>query len=134
MLMAARRRWNSPVFISGRSFHVASRVRHVDGFVICGAALAQSPIDHPAISYSRDIQPILTEKCVACHACNDAACQLNLGSGEGALRGASKTPVYQAGRSQAIAPLRIFSTPKGQKPDGAKAFIRCSTARVIRPR
>ncbi len=61
---------------------------------------AQSPV--PAISYTRDIQPIFTEKCVACHACYDSACQLNLGSGEGAARGANKIPVYdgdtQSGR------------------------------------
>jgi hypothetical protein len=31
----------------------------------------------------------LYRKCVACHACNDSACQLNLGSGEGAARGAT---------------------------------------------
>jgi hypothetical protein len=46
------------------------------------------PVDRPAsaISYTRDIQPIFTEKCVACHACYDSACQLNLGSAEGAVR------------------------------------------------
>ena len=54
-------------------------------------ALAQRPV--PAISYTRDVQPIFTEKCVACHACNDAACQLNLASAEGAARGATKLPV-----------------------------------------
>ena len=43
--------------------------------VVCSTALAQAPLVSPAISYTRDIQPILTEKCVACHACNDAACQ-----------------------------------------------------------
>ncbi|MEX5535472.1 peptidylprolyl isomerase, partial [Pseudomonas syringae] len=67
---------------------------------ICCAAKAQTPAPpvipaSPAISYVKDIQPILTEKCVACHACNDAPCQLNLGSGEGVSRGASKVPVYQ---------------------------------------
>ena len=55
---------------------------------------AQAQDRAPAISYTRDIQPIFTEKCVACHACYDSACQLNLGSGEGAGRGASKMPVY----------------------------------------
>ena len=62
-------------------------------FLSWGAA-AQDPAISSAISYSRDIQPIFTEKCVACHACYDAACQLNLGSGEGAARGATKIPVY----------------------------------------
>ena len=84
-------------------------------FVFCGAALAQSPVSSPAISYSRDIQPIFTEKCVACHACNDAACQLNLGSAEGAQRGASQIPVYKGDREDAIAPTRIFID--AQSPD-----------------
>ena len=56
--------------------------------LMSSVCLAQGPA--PAISYTRDIQPIFTEKCVACHACYDSACQLNLGSGEGASRGASK--------------------------------------------
>ncbi|EPN70190.1 esterified fatty acid cis/trans isomerase, partial [Pseudomonas syringae pv. actinidiae ICMP 19079] len=80
---------------------------------ICCAAQAQnlrSPATSapPAISYVQDIQPILTEKCVACHACNDAPCQLNLGSGEGLSRGASKIPVYQGERSETVAPTRLF--------------------------
>lgn len=79
--------------------------------LISAAACAEDLL--PQISYTRDIQPILTEKCVACHACNDAACQLNLGSGEGALRGASKVPVYQGDRSTAVAPTRIFYDASG---------------------
>ncbi|MEK1943034.1 MAG: peptidylprolyl isomerase, partial [Pseudomonas sp.] len=55
-----------------------------------------------SISYTRDVQPILTEKCVACHACYDAPCQLNLGSAEGVSRGASKTPVYDGARTAAV--------------------------------
>ncbi|MCU1722680.1 fatty acid cis/trans isomerase [Pseudomonas sp. 5P_5.1_Bac1] len=81
--------------------------------LISGAALGQAPQNAPAISYARDIQPIFTEKCVACHACNDAACQLNLGSAEGASRGMSKVPVYQGDRSQAVAPTRLFYDASG---------------------
>jgi len=87
-----------------------------------GSAVAQPPADHPGISYSRDIQPIFTEKCVACHACNDAACQLNLGSAEGATRGASKVPVYQGDRSQAVAPTRIFYDAQGPEAWRRKGF------------
>ena len=81
--------------------------------VVCSTALGQAPLASPAISYTRDIQPILTEKCVACHACNDAACQLNLGSAEGATRGASKVPVYKGDRTTAIPPTRIFYDADG---------------------
>ncbi len=75
-------------------------------------ASAQGPA--PAISYTRDIQPIFTEKCVACHACYDSACQLNLGSGEGAARGASKIPVYDGERSKAQTPTRLFYEASGK--------------------
>ncbi|MBC3349232.1 fatty acid cis/trans isomerase [Pseudomonas sp. SWRI196] len=67
----------------------------------------------PAISYTRDIQPIFTEKCVACHACYDSACQLNLGSGEGAARGASKLSVYDGERRKAADPTRLFYDASG---------------------
>jgi len=76
----------------------------------------------PPISYTRDIEPILTEKCVACHACNDAPCQLNLGSGEGALRGVSKVSVYQGDRSTAVAPTRIFVDGSGPAAWRRKGF------------
>ncbi len=60
------------------------------------------------ISYSRDIQPIFTPNCVACHACYDAACQLNLGSAEGVLRGASQAKVYNGTRTETQATTRLF--------------------------
>jgi hypothetical protein len=96
--------------------------------VVIGSALlllssfasAQGPA--PAISYTRDIQPIFTEKCVACHACYDSACQLNLGSGEGAARGASKLPVYDGDRSQAQAPTRLFYDAFGKQAWHGKGF------------
>lgn len=111
---------------SGRSFHVASLVRHCRGISALRCSVrAQPPSPPPAISYSRDIQPIFTAKCVACHACNDAACQLNLGSAEGVLRGASKVPVYQGDRSVAIAPTRIFYDAQGPEAWRQKGFYRC---------
>ncbi|AUM69427.1 fatty acid cis/trans isomerase [Pseudomonas fluorescens] len=83
-------------------------------------AAAGSPA--PAISYTRDIQPIFTEKCVACHACYDSACQLNLGSGEGVARGASKLSVYDGERRQAADPTRLFYDASGQRAWQRKGF------------
>jgi hypothetical protein len=59
-------------------------------------------------SYRRDIKPILEEKCIACHACYDAPCQLNLTSSEGLLRGANKKVVYDTARLTAAAPTRLY--------------------------
>jgi len=90
-------------------------------FLSFGAA-AQSPAISPSISYTRDIQPIFTEKCVACHACYDSACQLNLGSGEGAARGASKMPVYDGERTQAAPTTRLFYDAFGKRAWQQKDF------------
>ena len=63
----------------------------------------------PGQSYAQTIQPILDRRCVVCHACYDAPCQLKTTSWEGLARGASKTPVYDATRllaADAVAPLR----------------------------
>ncbi|SEQ72195.1 Fatty acid cis/trans isomerase (CTI) [Pseudomonas cuatrocienegasensis] len=73
-------------------------------------------------SYSRDIQPIFTQNCVACHACYDAPCQLNLGSGEGAERGANPVPVYNGTRSAAQATTRLFLDAHGSEAWRRKGF------------
>ncbi|HJH21024.1 MAG TPA: fatty acid cis/trans isomerase, partial [Pseudomonas lactis] len=88
--------------------------------LIASSAQAEGPAS--AISYTRDIQPIFTEKCVACHACYDSACQLNLGSAEGAARGASKMPVYDGERSQATPTTRLFYDAFGKQAWQQKGF------------
>ncbi|TYK65733.1 fatty acid cis/trans isomerase [Colwellia echini] len=60
------------------------------------------------VSYSRDIQPILEQRCVVCHACYDAPCQLKLGSFEGLTRGANKEPVYNGERLLQANLTRLF--------------------------
>ena len=64
--------------------------------------------DAPAPQYRRDVAPILERRCVVCHACYDAPCQLNLGSWQGIARGASPTRVYDGTRLLPIAPTRLF--------------------------
>ncbi|MDQ8035859.1 MAG: fatty acid cis/trans isomerase [Pedobacter sp.] len=65
------------------------------------------------VSYKASIQPLFENKCVACHACNDAPCQLNLGSGEGVLRGATKIKVYDGTRTKTQYPTRLFTDAHG---------------------
>ena len=59
-------------------------------------------------SYVQNIQPILDRRCVVCHACYDAPCQLKTASWEGLARGANKTPVYDATRLLAATPSRLY--------------------------
>ena len=42
------------------------------------------------VSFYKEVKPILDTRCVSCHGCYDAPCQLKLGSIEGLDRGASK--------------------------------------------
>ena len=64
------------------------------------------------IEYHKDIQPIFNQRCVVCHACYDAACQLKLNSYEGLDRGASKEPIYDGARLLAAAPSRLLIDAK----------------------
>ncbi|MFV9616212.1 MAG: fatty acid cis/trans isomerase, partial [Gammaproteobacteria bacterium] len=60
------------------------------------------------ISYDESVRPILENRCVACHGCYDAPCQLKLTSPEGIYRGANKKKVYNASRVTADEPTRLF--------------------------
>ncbi|WP_338353005.1 fatty acid cis/trans isomerase [Thalassolituus oleivorans] len=70
--------------------------------------------DHRALAntdnatyYTEQIEPILENRCVVCHSCYDAPCQLKLSSAEGIMRGASKTPIYNGTRLIASEPTRL---------------------------
>ena len=67
--------------------------------------VAEAP---PGPDYYQEVKPILDRRCVVCHACYDAPCQLKLSSPEGIDRGANKTEVYEGERLLAIDPTRLF--------------------------
>lgn len=60
-----------------------------------------------SLDYQRDIKPILETKCMACHGCYDAPCQLKLTSADGVERGASERQVYDAARMDDAEPTRL---------------------------
>ncbi len=61
-------------------------------------------------------QTIIEQRCVVCHACYDAPCQLKLTSMEGIDRGANKTEIYDAYRllASSASPL-FFEDGEGHK-------------------
>ncbi|MCD8523263.1 MAG: fatty acid cis/trans isomerase [Saccharospirillaceae bacterium] len=61
----------------------------------------------PARHYREEILPVLENRCVVCHGCYDAPCQLKLSSAEGIMRGANKTKVYDGTRILASEPTRL---------------------------
>ena len=59
------------------------------------------------VSYDTQVQPILNQRCVVCHSCYDAPCQLNLTSYKGIDRGANPEPVYDGLRFTTADPTRL---------------------------
>jgi hypothetical protein len=60
------------------------------------------------IDYWKEVKPILEQRCIVCHACYDAPCQLKLSSIEGIERGASPVLVYKQSRLKSIQSTRLF--------------------------
>lgn len=54
------------------------------------------------------VQPILVSRCLGCHSCYNAPCQLNLQSYEGFERGAINKNVYDGLRLKSVSPTRMF--------------------------
>lgn len=59
-------------------------------------------------SFSNNVKPILDTKCLACHSCYDAPCQLKMESWHGVERGGSKLKVYDGGRLKDASPTRLY--------------------------
>jgi hypothetical protein len=57
--------------------------------------------------YTARIQPIFDNRCVACHSCYNAPCQLNLQNYSGLTRGATKLNVYDGSRLKSVPPSRL---------------------------
>ncbi|WP_394221039.1 fatty acid cis/trans isomerase [Alteromonas gracilis] len=58
--------------------------------------------------FGEQVNPVLTKRCVVCHACYDAPCQLKMSSAEGIARGANIEKVYEGTRLTAAQPNRMF--------------------------
>lgn len=63
---------------------------------------------HATLTYYRDTKPIIEQRCVVCHGCYDAPCQLKLESYEGLLRGANPNKVYDGTRLLGGTLTRLF--------------------------
>jgi hypothetical protein len=72
----------------------------------CGSRDARSQSALTEDNYSARIQPIFTNRCIACHSCYNAPCQLNLQSYSGLARGAAKLNLYDRTRLKSVAPSR----------------------------
>ena len=72
--------------------------------------------------FAHEIKPILDNRCVVCHACNDAPCQLKLSSPEGIDRGYSRQLVYDGTRLTTAMPTRLFEDAQSAEEWRTKGF------------
>lgn len=106
------------------------RQRIVIAGLVClvGACVYQvvPPVEVPAsarpVDYLSDVAPVLESRCVVCHSCYNAPCQLKLSSFEGLDRGGSKSPVYDGTRLDDQAPTRLFTDGQTTRDWRAKGF------------
>ncbi|HHH45115.1 MAG TPA: isomerase [Gammaproteobacteria bacterium] len=64
--------------------------------------LPEQPVD-----YRHRVKPVLERRCIVCHGCYDAPCQLKLSSFDGITRGASPVKVYDGTRILGSEPTRL---------------------------
>jgi hypothetical protein len=80
----------------------------------CGTSEQPAPNRYVALEsnegqlYRQQIQPILDKRCIVCHGCYDAPCQLNLASAQGIDRGANPQAIYNGKRLTADPLTRLF--------------------------
>jgi hypothetical protein len=67
------------------------------------------PVAAAEVDFLRDVKPILDNRCVVCHGCYDAPCQLKLTAYQGVARGANKEIIYNSARLIAATPSRLFT-------------------------
>ena len=84
-----------------------------------GSALGAAP---STPEYEHDIRPLMERRCLVCHGCYDAPCQLKLDSYQGLQRGASKEHVYDSARLSPASPSRLFEDSHSTAAWRARAF------------
>ncbi|WP_374028820.1 fatty acid cis/trans isomerase [Bdellovibrio bacteriovorus] len=93
--------------------------------VMTSVSKAEVPVD----LYTRRIQPIFDNRCVACHSCFNGPCQLNLQNFEGFERGANKLNVYNGTRTSSVAPSRLWIDAHGTSEWRKRDFYELNTSR-----
>ena len=73
-------------------------------------------------SFQREVRPVLEGRCVVCHGCYDAPCQLKLTAWEGVARGLTTAQVYDATRLDEAPMTRLFTDAQTPSQWRAKGF------------
>ncbi|QFU76858.1 peptidylprolyl isomerase [Halioglobus maricola] len=65
---------------------------------------------------------VLEQRCIVCHGCYDAPCQLKLEANEGLVRGGTLAPIYDGTRLRAADLTRLFDDAQSEQEWRAKGF------------
>ncbi|MFZ4405280.1 MAG: fatty acid cis/trans isomerase, partial [Pseudobdellovibrionaceae bacterium] len=84
--------------------------------------VSSSSISEENLAYGR-VQEVFNNRCVVCHSCNNAPCQLNLTSFEGLRRGANKLATIDPERIESAAPTRLGIDATTEKQWRQKGFF-----------
>lgn len=95
------------VILGGCAFVANSRLDGMFGPVVPQQRMAAAGSERGDIYHQR-VKPLIENRCVVCHGCYDAPCQLKLSSAQGIDRGASKTTVYDGTRLRAAPTSRLY--------------------------
>ena len=98
-----------------------------------GAIWRVDTVAGEGVTYYKEIQPILENRCSACHSCYDAPCQLKFTSFEGMDRGGTQTLVYNSSRISADDPTRLFVDAETTEAWRAKGFHPVLNERLQEP-
>ena len=95
------------VFVSGCATIATSQFEQQYGKAEPKERLVES-LPTGSIDYWNQVKPIVDQRCVVCHGCYDAPCQLKMSSIEGIDRGATRDKVYDSSRIKNAPMTRLF--------------------------
>ena len=79
-------------------------------------------IGDPIQDYPPDVKPIIEQRCMVCHGCYDAPCQLKMDDWIGLNRGASKDKVYDGTRLLTARLTRLYEDALTEEEWRSKGF------------
>lgn len=91
--------------ISGQLFAADNQTPRVPLYELGNRVHGWSGAESVSDEYLDVVQPILNRRCVACHGCYEAPCQLNLQSYGGLRRGFHEVPIFSTERKQSAIPF-----------------------------
>ena len=111
-------------------------IHHLDKLYGPSAVVVRQVASIPegTTDYWQDVKPLLDSRCVVCHGCYDAPCQLKLSAIEGITRGANKTPMYNNARLFPAEMTRLFEDAETTQEWREKDFFPVLNEREQSPR